>query len=419
MCRRHVWGAIIVVLIAFGRPAAAQSYSEGQAVAAMYGSEWYVATVDGEKQGKFQITYSDGSEATVTADRLRPMSESAQLAPGDRVVAVWKDGGRGRMYPGTIVARADRGFTIRWEDNSTSVAKLGKIAKLAAAALLYQVGDSVAARWRTSNDWYLATIESISGGMYKVKYADGSRATLAERDLREIAKPRELAIGDRVLAVWGTGGKMYPGMIQARGQEGFTVRWEDGSTSAKVPARQIAKQTGAPVTATTTSSTTIHGSTSSTTISSSSTISTSSSTSTSMSFDRQACVDWAYEGYQKSYASGPAREHAHKACNTITDLAIARELYTAYAKSYASGVSVTKAAEAPYKQLVGKLELLQFAIVGYAKSYASGVSADKAIERTKNAQPSIMRCLRGDYEAFNKSYASGVAMDKAFEVCNK
>jgi hypothetical protein len=415
MRRSHGWGLIVFLLVAFGRPVAAQSYREGQAVAAMYGSEWYLATVDGEKHGKFQITYSDGNEATVAADRLRPMSESAQLAPGDRVVAVWQDGGRGRMYPGTIVGRADRGFTIRWEDNRTSVVKLGKIAKLASPALVYQVGDSVAARWRTSNDWYLATIESISGGMYKVKYADGAQASLGERDLREIAKPRDLAVGDRVIAVWGTGGKMYPGMIQAHGTEGFTIRWEDGSTSAKVPARQIAKLTGGPApvttttTATTTSSTTIHGSTST----------SSTAPTTSTSFDREACVDWAYEGYQKSYASGPAREHAHKACNTITDLAIARELYTAYAKSYASGVAVSKAAAAPFKQLAGKDDVLQFAIAGYAKSYASGVSADKAIEQTKNARPGILRCLRGDYEAYAKSYASGVAMDKAFGVCNK
>lgn len=231
----RLW-SFVALLLVLAAPASAAAFTKGQTVAARIEHSWYFATIDATRGDRYHITYGD-AEATVGADQLRPMSEAADLAIGDKVIAVWKAGPK--MLPGTIQARAEEGYTIAWDEGAPSVVKLGMIAKVENAPTRFRVGDSVAARH--GRDWYIATIDSIRNGTYRVTYGDGQKARLTARDLRETARARDLAIGDRVLAVRGAGPKMLAGVIHGIDAQGFTIKWNDGSMPSIVPPRLIAK----------------------------------------------------------------------------------------------------------------------------------------------------------------------------------
>ena len=229
----------LVFSVVLARAAGADVYKEGQTVAAKWRDRWYIATIDEKAGARYEISYGDGTDGTVDTADLLPMAETSALGVGDKVLAVR---GSSQMFPGTIHAKEKKGFSIKWDDGTAaSVVKVGKIAKLASAVSSdWEVGDRVAAKWG-SDRWYLATIDVVTNGIYEVTYDDKSKGKVRAGDMREIARPRELAVGDKVIAVWSTGPRMYPGVIASTGSNGFSVKWDDGSAPSTLPANKIAK----------------------------------------------------------------------------------------------------------------------------------------------------------------------------------
>lgn len=96
----------------------------------------------------------------------------------------------------------------------------------------FSPGQTMAAKW-TDGNWYLAKIESVSGGRYNVLYADGDRGSVAQDQIQVIPMRPHLIAGERVLAVW-SGAKFYSGIILEVRGNGAVVKWDDGSTPSLV-----------------------------------------------------------------------------------------------------------------------------------------------------------------------------------------
>ena len=101
------------------------------------------------------------------------------------------------------------------------------------------IGDMVAAQW--FRDWYRGKITANINGTYAVLYDDASKGRLAQDDLIPLVRPNEVRIGDRVLACWDNGPRMFPGKVESINRQTATVRWEDGTAPTEVPLTAIAR----------------------------------------------------------------------------------------------------------------------------------------------------------------------------------
>jgi len=103
----------------------------------------------------------------------------------------------------------------------------------------FKVGTSVAAKW-ADNNYYLATIATITGDKCTVNYADGTNGEVLLTDLKLFTDKDNLKAGDKVLAVWA-GAKLYSGKIKNLTATGAMVTWDDGSADSEVPFGKILK----------------------------------------------------------------------------------------------------------------------------------------------------------------------------------
>lgn len=104
----------------------------------------------------------------------------------------------------------------------------------------YKVGTHVAAKW-TDGDYWGATITGNSGGKYQVKYDDGTEGEVGEAELKSITPKEDIKVGDKVLAVWSTNGKMYKGEVQELQATGAIIKWDDGSEPSLATYSNITK----------------------------------------------------------------------------------------------------------------------------------------------------------------------------------
>ncbi len=105
-------------------PAAAMKFELGSTVGAKYGSDWWIATVTGIKDGGYAVTYSDGTKGKVRPADVRATARAKELTTGTRVLAMWlKDR---RLYSGVIKAKKGDSFTVDWDDDTTPSAVLAK-----------------------------------------------------------------------------------------------------------------------------------------------------------------------------------------------------------------------------------------------------------------------------------------------------
>ena len=89
--------------------------ASGMRVAAKYQSFYYAGTL-GDSVGKdYLVKWDDGTKGDVACADILPIS-SGQIKVGSRVMAVWSK--NGRMYDGTVTARKDGSFTVKWDDGS-------------------------------------------------------------------------------------------------------------------------------------------------------------------------------------------------------------------------------------------------------------------------------------------------------------
>lgn len=111
---------------------------------------------------------------------------------------------------------------------------------LAAPLGAFEVGQSVAAKW-TDGNMYLATIAAVDGDSFKVDYADGDKGTVTADQMVVLEEKPALAVGDRVMAVWGKA-RFYPGVVTAIKSGGPVVKWDDGSAPIVVAWGKVYKE---------------------------------------------------------------------------------------------------------------------------------------------------------------------------------
>jgi len=79
-------------------------------------SGYWIASVESEADGGYNVRFTDGARATVPDSDIIPMPAKAVFEVGDEVLALWKGGS---LYPGTITDESHEGYTIAWHDGDT------------------------------------------------------------------------------------------------------------------------------------------------------------------------------------------------------------------------------------------------------------------------------------------------------------
>jgi hypothetical protein len=227
--------------------AASRALPVGTSVAAKWGSgSFWIATITSvEADGRYSVKYGDGDTGVVAPGDVEPVESDRELPVGTQVVACWRGA---MMYPGTITAR-DAGtnlYTVKWDDGDAPlqvsrdrIAPLRRPAPAITAGDTLPVGTIVAAKWG-SGSFYIATISGIdTTGRYSVAYGDGDKGLVAPGDVLPVSPAREIEVGAHVLACW-RGAAMYPGIVTARRENLYTVKWDDGDAPLEVTRDRIA-----------------------------------------------------------------------------------------------------------------------------------------------------------------------------------
>lgn len=235
----------ILAVMAFAAQLAAfaDEARPGDKVAAKWSDgRHYLATVTAARGGQFDVLYDDGDKGTVGADALIRVPLNANFAVGDRVLAAWQGAG---MFPGMVTAKTEFAVTVKWDDGDApvEVARDRVVMLRREAAPVFApriaIGTGVAAKWGAGS-YYIATITGLAdGGKYRVEYGDGDKGDVAVGDMFRVDADLGIAVGARVLACWQSAA-MYPGIVMARRENFYTVKWDDGSAPMEVPREKIA-----------------------------------------------------------------------------------------------------------------------------------------------------------------------------------
>ena len=111
-----------------------------------------------------------------------------------------------------------------------------------ATADTFKQGDVVAANVE-EDKWYIAKLGERDGSKFAVTYGDDdAQTTLSPERMRPIiAAKGKLAVGDRVVAVWNGGPRMYAGAVSKVTATSFVVTWDDGSKPSTVEPGKLAR----------------------------------------------------------------------------------------------------------------------------------------------------------------------------------
>ena len=216
----------------------------GDQVAARWGRfSYYIATITSvEANGKYSVKYGDGDTGVVASADIEPVDGARELPIGTHVLACLNGS---VMYPGTITARRDNRYTVKWDDGDTPreierdrIAPVRTPAPAMPAGAL-AVGTSVAAKWR-DGAFYTATIAGMDAdGKYLVNYGDSDRGSVAVGDVVRVDAAEPITVGAHVFACWA-GARMYSGTVTARNGDRYTVKWDDGSAPSEVARDRMA-----------------------------------------------------------------------------------------------------------------------------------------------------------------------------------
>ncbi|MEW6266726.1 MAG: hypothetical protein AB1641_26940 [Thermodesulfobacteriota bacterium] len=236
-----------LTIIGPGPAWAADQVKSGDTVAAPWHDGLYLGTVEAIKGDQADVLYADDRQV-----RAVSLSELKVIRPkvwekDDKVLAVWSTG---KFYPGVIVGDKGGGvYVVKWDDGSApsdveagkilAVADLPGAGEMTAAPLGGGLapGVNVAAPW--GGGWYLSTVKAVRGDKADVLYADDKQVRAVSVSELKIVTPKVWKKDDKVLAVWSTG-KFYPGVIVGdKGGGVYVVKWDDGSAPSDVEASKI------------------------------------------------------------------------------------------------------------------------------------------------------------------------------------
>lgn len=131
---------------------------------------------DGEELASvsFMVNAAEAMEAEPAGDAMEAEAmeeETASAYPnGTRVYAEWVSN---TWYPGTVDGTCAGGFHVTYDDGDEKCASEAELTmNVVPAASSVQVGSTVLAQW-VGTPYYNATVLSIEGDTYHVKYYDG------------------------------------------------------------------------------------------------------------------------------------------------------------------------------------------------------------------------------------------------------
>lgn len=88
----------------------------------------------------------------------------------------------------------------------------------------WRVGDRVLANWSHDEYWYPATIRTIDGERFYIRFDDGDKEWVASDRMMYI----DIEVGDRVHCRWKGGPYYYPGRVARQEGENIFVHYDDG-----------------------------------------------------------------------------------------------------------------------------------------------------------------------------------------------
>lgn len=89
------------------------------------------------------------------------------------------------------------------------------------------IGDTVFAYWEPASMYFVGTAveydDTQKGGAYYIVFADGDQKLIPYA----MIKPFNLTVGDKVMALWSSGG-YYPGMVSKIVGNAAYINYDDG-----------------------------------------------------------------------------------------------------------------------------------------------------------------------------------------------
>lgn len=208
----------------------------GDKVAALWSDGgYYLGRVTAVNGGNCAVLYDDGDQGVVAAGEvIRTAAATETIGIGTRVLAAWRGA---QMFTGVVTVETEYLVTVRWDDGDAPLAVAkdrvavlsgpGPAVALAAAGRLVP-GMRVAAMWCDGSYWG-AAIKGVQGDRFEVVYDDGDQDLRSAAELIPITD-EDIAPGTPVLACWRNGARMYPGVVTAKNGNRYTVKWDDGDT---------------------------------------------------------------------------------------------------------------------------------------------------------------------------------------------
>ena len=101
---------------------------------------------------------------------------------GDRVLALWEDA---FWYPGTVTAVQGNVLTITFDDGDEAKVDAERVEKLD-----WRAGDRVECRWPADNKNYPGVFTEVKGEKVRIVYDDGDKADLEAGKCRQSRESR-------------------------------------------------------------------------------------------------------------------------------------------------------------------------------------------------------------------------------------
>ena len=149
--------------------ASEKKLSVGMKVAAEYDNGiWYTGSVTAINGSKYEIKFYDDNTATVTQNKVRPLTKDIKLKAGERVLAIW-DGNE--FYVGSVKKINKDTALIQWADGSEAsdvaldkiVNNVGDVKEQAAAAVAIDIRKGSTIIGSIDTDGYVRMNSSIVG----------------------------------------------------------------------------------------------------------------------------------------------------------------------------------------------------------------------------------------------------------------
>ena len=135
--------------------------------------------------------------------------------------------------------------------------------------------------------------------------------------------------------------------------------------------------------------------------------------------DREACIKFAFDNYNRTLNSASAMDKASIFCRDQRDLAVASTLYN-YANKTLNGASAMDlVAKYSGYENNGKSQLASYLCEKYNITLNGASTVESAGRSLSKLRTSDLSCLQTAFENYNRSLNAANAMDKAVTSCSR